>query len=185
MAEQIREVNVEKGWRPAEGGPGTNTWGDYVALLHSEVSEMLEAYRDWKLEDRTERLAVAHREVGLEDQPVKPLGVGSEMADVLIRLLDMSGVFGFPVFDMDMELGDVASVYEPARGLVSFGDFVTMLHKMVTQLGEARDRSLSAAWVLRGLVTMARRYGIDLDAEYARKLAYNRTRAFRHGGRAL
>ena len=29
------------------------------------------------------------------------------------------------------------------------------------------------------------RYGVDLEAEYERKIAYNRTREFRHGGKLL
>jgi len=129
MAEEVYEVNVKLGWQPS-----TNTFGDCMALLHSEVSEALEAYRDWGLKDatKTERQDEHHDRMhglcihgeprGGCDQyvPDKPEGVGSEFADVLIRLLDD-----------------------------------------------------------------ARMYGIDLEAEYERKIAYNRTRAWRHGGRAL
>lgn len=109
MTAQVRQVNIEKGWRT-----GDNTFGDYIALLHSELSEALEAYRDHRLADATdtERWNVA----GLP----KPEGVGSEMADVLIRLLDTCDI-----------------------------------------------------------------YGVDLAAEFERKLAYNRTRPYQHGGRTL
>lgn len=115
MTAEVRDVNTAKGWRS-----GDNTFGDYCALLHSEISEALEAWRDHKLADATGEVRSALDAVGLEGQPAKPEGVGSEFADVLIRLLDTCDV-----------------------------------------------------------------YGIDLDFEYERKIAYNATRPFRHGGRAL
>lgn len=100
MTREVRSLNMRLGWRE-----GNNTFGDYIALLHSEVSEALEAFREWKLRDATEG---------------KPEGVGSELADVLIRLLDMCDV-----------------------------------------------------------------YSIDLEQEYRRKMAYNATRPYQHGGKAL
>lgn len=126
MAAEVREVNTANGWfdddrRPAEG----------LALLHSEVSEWLEALRSWGTADATKDERVPCHDPQCGDstwdhdctettKPGKPEGVGSEAADVLIRLLD----------ECD-------------------------------------------------------RQGIDLIAEYERKIAYNRTRGYKHGGRAL
>jgi len=107
MTAEVREVNVEKGWRD-EG----KSFGECIALLHSELSEALEAYRDHRLADATE--------VVYGSRLPKPEGVGSELADVLIRLLDLCDVFG-----------------------------------------------------------------IDLEAEFHRKVAFNRTRPFQHGGRTV
>ncbi|WP_436528581.1 hypothetical protein [Actinoplanes sp. HUAS TT8] len=127
MAAEIRTINIEKGWRTADGGPGTNTFGDYIALLHSELSEALEAYRDHRLADATQprqeiwtRPEMCQPAIFQGYSKPKPEGVGSEFADVLIRLLDVCDVFG-----------------------------------------------------------------IDLAAEYDRKIAYNRTRSYQHGGRTL
>lgn len=112
---EVYENNVAHGWFE-EDRPFTSD----IALLHSEVSEMLEAHREWGLEDAT---AARHHHPGwagpcpTNDCPLpKPEGIGSEMADVLIRLLDT-----------------------------------------------------------------AQRHGIDLRAEYERKMAYNRTRPIQHG----
>jgi NTP pyrophosphatase (non-canonical NTP hydrolase) len=65
----VYAVNEANGWFEDE-----RTVGDDIALLHSEVSEMLEAYRDGGLADQT--------------TGAKPEGFGSEAADVLVRLLD-------------------------------------------------------------------------------------------------
>lgn len=177
MTAEIRAINVDKGWRPAEGGPGSNTFGDYIALLHSEISEALEAYRDWKLDDATGRNTA---------KPDKPEGVGSEFADILIRLLDMCDIFRITVFDMNAELADVASLGTGAvadmAGLRTFGDWMEWLHGAATDL---RRGHIEAPQMLRSLVTAAEQFGIDLTAEYERKVAYNRGREFQHGGRTL
>lgn len=120
MQAEIREVNTANGWYdPAEVA---RSFGDDIALLHSEVSEMYEAYRAWGLQDATADVAreVVCGEIKVSDKPPKPEGVGSEAADILIRLLDTCD-----------------------------------------------------------------RHGIDLSAEYERKLAHNRTRGYRHGGKAV
>jgi len=77
LAEEVGELNVALGWRNLD-----TRFAEYIALLHSEASEALEAWRAWKLEDAT----------GL-DGTTKPEGVGSELADVFIRLLDMCQLY--------------------------------------------------------------------------------------------
>jgi len=112
MRAQVLEVNTAAGWRgPDAPAP---TFLESMALLHTEVSEAVEAFRVHGLADAT--ADTTHGRIGLP----KPEGVGSELADVLIRLLDSADLFG-----------------------------------------------------------------IDLADEYARKLAYNRTRTHRHGGKRI
>jgi NTP pyrophosphatase (non-canonical NTP hydrolase) len=115
LADMTAEVDAYcagKGWRK-EGV----TFLEGMALLHSEVSEAVEAWRQWGTADATAVLDECDpdREIGM---PPKPEGVGSEFADVLIRLLDDCAIFG-----------------------------------------------------------------IDLEAEYERKMTYNRSRPYRHGGK--
>jgi NTP pyrophosphatase (non-canonical NTP hydrolase) len=109
MQAEVADVNASNGWYDDD-----RTVGDDIALLHSEVSEMLEAFRSSGLADATVP-SLVHRGTS-----TKPEGFGSEAADVLIRLLD----------------------------------------------------------------TCERR-GVDLRAEYERKIAFNRMRGWRHGGKAL
>lgn len=112
---RVAEVNADNGWHDTE-----RSFGDDIALLHSEVSEALEAYRSWGLQDMTEQQCTKHSPFCHRDGECKPEGVGSELADVLIRLLD----------------------------------------------------------------TCYRR-DVDLAAEFERKLAFNKTRGHRHGGKNL
>lgn len=133
IADEVRQVNIKLGWRAPDGGLCEGqTFGDYIALAHTELSEALEAYRDHRLADATGEFGPGQCSCAMSEASMnnclmhgpealpRPEGVGSEFADLLIRLVDMADVFG-----------------------------------------------------------------INLEVEYRRKIAYNRTRAYQHGGRTL
>ena len=80
MAHEVAAWCERKGWEPDPN----RTFGDECALLHSEVSEALEAFRirgfeSWEGDGKGEGIH-------------KPEGVASEFADILIRLLHYSHV---------------------------------------------------------------------------------------------
>lgn len=72
---RIRKINEANGWFDSDRTPVEGHM-----LIVSEVAEATEAYRKWGLADAT---AESDGTV-----TVKPEGVGSEYADILIRLLD-------------------------------------------------------------------------------------------------
>ncbi len=162
LQDEINQINVSHGWHET-----SRTRREGNALIHSEISEALEAYRQWGLEDQTGPTP----EVGALP---KPEGVGSEFADVFIRVLDELDRRGIRAGTP--EHGDlaVARVLHYGR---SFGDDIDVLH-FVLATGPLTD-------ILAHLVVLARKYGLDLLAEVRRKVAYNHTRPHRHGGKRL
>ena len=163
LRDQIRDINEANGWYDEE-----RTHAEGRALLHSEVSEAFEAFRDHGFADATARVSA----VGAVP---KPEGVGSELADVLIRLLDE--VARRQVFPWWANCNLVQIQPRPLEGGETFGGLIADLHLTIA------TRNLSG--LLPRLLAVADFAGVDLLAETHRKLAYNRTRGYRHGGKRI
>ena len=166
------------------------TFGDLCALVHSELSEALEAYRE------TGSAKAGIYEVDEDGEITKPGGVASELADVVIRVADMAEWLKVDLAqarEEDEDLGDEKQAYLQERlsgNLDSFGEWIAAIHEDVGDAGyHQRNRGdnlgshlVSVIWMVQ---EMAAHYGIDLDAAIAAKMEYNRGRAYRHGGKAL
>ena len=74
---------TDAGWYvdPATGEPVKRNFGEVVALMHSELSEALEAHRKGLMDDK-----ITHRN-----------GIEVEFADCIIRILDTAAALGLDV----------------------------------------------------------------------------------------
>lgn len=81
MTVEVRVLNQRQGWRDL-----SVRFGEHIALAHSELSEALDAYR-------------AHKFNRYTGDSGKPDDVGSELADTLIRLLDICDIFAIDLAD--------------------------------------------------------------------------------------
>ena len=119
MKEWQQKINAwahRKQWRGPEATT-QRTFGDDIALVHSEASEALEAFREsgdplasWETYEvqliggkikNLSREQVELMGFTTEHLVGKPEGVGSELADVLIRVFDIAEHYGL---DMDYEV---------------------------------------------------------------------------------
>jgi NTP pyrophosphatase (non-canonical NTP hydrolase) len=110
MSEIERWTQV-KGWRPSD-----RTIGDELMLIVSELAEVLEAYREFGMNDLLrfgdkENFSLLPQNdpnaivwINAEVIP-KPEGVASEIADTLIRIFDFCNAYGIdPVIEIERKM---------------------------------------------------------------------------------
>jgi len=146
-----------------------------LALIHSEISE---AYNEW---------SYGHYSLYYKpDNPDKPEGVIVELADVLFRALDLRERLG-------MKIGTPVDVLLEYGG--SSPDTLCMAHNMVSDTVEhLRRNDMHGVETQLALFTeMICFYAYHImnkswepfEEAIQKKMAYNKTREIRHGGKAL
>lgn len=79
LVKESYENAISKGWHEEK-----RSFGELIALCHSELSEALEEYRNGR----------GYTEIYYnENKPEKSEGIPIELADTLIRIFDMCGLY--------------------------------------------------------------------------------------------
>ena len=159
------------------------TFGDVIALVHSELSQAFEAYRTWELEPHVRCWNGARYDYHPANQICPPnhtgtksQGVSVELADVMIRVADMAEHYGVDFASLDD--------YPAVKSRGTFGEWIAALHQIVSRALYWRESVELApgSWeqclryAATGVESMAAHYGIDLDAAVAQRLGYYRMR---------
>lgn len=210
IIEKAHANSRDKGWWDGVELPlsGVRFVPEKIALIHSEISEALECYRDGQMAaeyigpeggspySQAEADEIMAR-AGLLQNPVrlKPVGFPSELADVVIRCADLLGALGAEPEGTDCpddrppqpvtHVGDNLTVVLAGGQIIP--DSMAYLH---LEVSKAFQVMLDRDYLIYGLVqvahetyAIARANNIDLDAAIQTKMAYNTTRPHRHGGK--
>jgi NTP pyrophosphatase (non-canonical NTP hydrolase) len=188
LAIQAHEDAKANGWY--EKVQPINT---YLALIKSELYEAFDAFRGEKycthpdlfiLQEELnifyDILEESHKKEVISDfkENVKDT-FGDEIADTAIRIFDFCGWYG-------IELGTIKKIQTKPRG--QYDSDLVYLDKVITSTFDLTDKeriSMSFRYLLGALESIAEVYQFDLEQHIALKMAYNKTRGHKHGGKVL
>lgn len=198
FAAEVHQNAVEHGWWDEE-----RSFGEIIALCHSELSEALEEYRAKRpmvyfvveMDDGKGGTYMAIREDIISEEDFageKPEGIAVELADCIIRILDWYGKEGLDTDALLLDAGIITMCDLPTPVYGSFGDFIALLHNLLSMAYacwcNASGISASAlrlAKCIREIMAWAKENGVDMEHILDMKHEYNKGRPYRHGGKAL
>lgn len=178
----IHDYAREKGWWSNENRP----LSEQFANFHSEIAEAWEEYRRDRMDtwhSRGGQLFDLNWTFDTNDGLgfPKPEGFWIEIADLVIRIADTCGRYGWtsPLPE------------QPVRAVAlncTIPEFVCRLHRQVVDaerilIERPQRESRSLAKVVSYCFLYAQKQGVDLWKEISTKQAFNLTRSFRHGGK--
>lgn len=182
-AKEIHENAVKHGW-----WENKRSTGEIIALIHSELSEALEEARDnrpmmYVLGPNGDEICTPCYFGGR-----KPEGVAVELADAVIRLLDLAAHVGMPLQNYDTARDELDTMRDDAeKGFEDFGTVIAFLHTITSDFYGSVVKlevteSISAALAIIAYVEgYLAQNGLDLWQVIEIKHNYNKTRPYKHG----
>lgn len=173
LSKEVHQNAVEHGWWEEE-----RSFGEVIALIHSELSEALEEYRN------------GHAVTEIYYNGDKPEGVPVELVDVAIRLLDVVGKNGWELKEPKYLISKIERCEKELKEK-PFPELIAELH---TTLSEMYIDLMSNQWecVKEEISDMAvylacwfRVFDIDFEPTILLKHEYNKTRPYKHGGKVI
>lgn len=166
IAELVHDMAKEKGW-----WDGERPWPEIACLIHSEISEAVECYRNGEM--------VMHIVDG------KPEGLVVELADVLIRCLDFLASHNEPLSQLVLPEYTVADaqrcIYHDESSTHDMLQALHAAHIEVDDYGVSATQRVEQC--IRQVLRTAKRFNLDLQSAVVAKIEYNAKRPYRHGGK--
>ena len=180
LRDRAYSIAKSHGWHDKELSDET-----YLMLIITEIAEAVNAdragkhaFRDkfetsLKPDDDGEMFSM------LYEQYIKNT-VEDELADVVIRSLDLAGLHGLNLPDEPEQIHDIKGT-EKFIGDLTFAEIAFGICGNIFMVGNIRKVVEGVLWA-----TIAYCYwrGIDIDWHVEQKMRYNELRPYRHGGKA-
>ena len=160
LVKEIHQNAIEHGWWEDE-----RSFSEIAALIHSELSEALEEYRN-------------NTPLFYLGANGKPEGIAVELADSIIRILDYCGYKNINV----RESIDSCPIKPNGLGVP---ELVVKCHYLISQAYEEEGvRPLYFTKCINLIKTWCKENDVDIETVIHTKHEYNKTRPYRHGGKA-
>lgn len=189
LRDEVFSINKSNGWHNEE-----RSFGELIALVHSEVSEALEDYRAghpvnkvwYEYKDGFKR-DTHFAEFYIDDNWTsvlgKPCGIPSELADVVIRILDICGLYGW---DIEFKHFKKINIFP-----MKYASHLASIHKSLSDAyNDNKDTFTDPAATyldvaIQEVEFICQQHSINLDQIIREKLEYNKTRGYKHGGKVI
>lgn len=152
----------------------------YLMLIITEVAESVQADRDNRHADM-EAFKKYENKIDFKENFERQIKntVEDELADVVIRCLDLAGVRG-------IDLSDAQHLFMPStkssRDLSDF-DFSVVALGMVQALAQEEETETILNGTILGIMQFCDVFKIDIEFFIRTKMEYNRLRGYHHGGK--